>query len=44
MRSTPAPLRNARYVEPMAEQVIQLAYALGMGGGVALKLIRSGAE
>lgn len=38
------PLQNARYVEPLAEQVIQQAYALGMGGGVGLKLIRSGAE
>jgi 8-hydroxy-5-deazaflavin:NADPH oxidoreductase len=34
------PLQNARYLEPLAEQMVQLAYALGMGTDQALKLIR----
>ncbi len=34
------PLQNARYVEPLAELCVQLAYALGMGTDQALKLIR----
>ena len=34
------PLRNARYIEPMTELLVQLAYALGMGTDQALKLIR----
>ncbi len=34
------PLRNARYLEPLAELCVQLAYALGMGTDQAFKLIR----
>jgi len=34
------PLRNARYVEPLAELCVQMAYALGMGTDQAMKLIR----
>jgi NADPH-dependent F420 reductase len=34
------PLQNARYLEPLAEHMVQLAYALGMGTDQALKLIR----
>lgn len=34
------PLRNARYVEPLAELCVQLAYALGMGTDQAMKLVR----
>jgi predicted dinucleotide-binding enzyme len=33
-------LRNARYVEPAAELVIQLAYAQGLGPEIALTLLR----
>jgi predicted dinucleotide-binding enzyme len=34
------PLRNARYTEPLAGLLIQLAYVQGMGSGVALGLLR----
>ena len=34
------PLQNARYLEPLAEHMVHLAYALGMGTDQALKLIR----
>jgi 8-hydroxy-5-deazaflavin:NADPH oxidoreductase len=34
------PLMHARYIEPMTELVVQLAYELGMGTDQALKLIR----
>lgn len=34
------PLRNARYVEPLAELCVQMAYALGMGTDQAMKLVR----
>ncbi len=34
------PLKNARYVEPLAELCIQLAYGLRMGTDIAIKLIR----
>lgn len=34
------PLRNARYLEPFAELVIQLGIPLGMGTNVAFKLMR----
>jgi 8-hydroxy-5-deazaflavin:NADPH oxidoreductase len=34
------PLRNARYVEPAMMLLVQLAYAQGMGGAIALKLLR----
>ncbi len=34
------PLKNARYVEPLAELCVQMAYALGMGTDQAFKLIR----
>jgi 8-hydroxy-5-deazaflavin:NADPH oxidoreductase len=34
------PLQNARYLEPLAERMVQLAYARGMGTDQALKLIR----
>jgi predicted dinucleotide-binding enzyme len=35
------PLRNARYLEPMAELCVQLAFAQGMGTRMALRLVRS---
>jgi 8-hydroxy-5-deazaflavin:NADPH oxidoreductase len=34
------PLRNARYVEPLAELMVQLAYFQGLGGGIAVGLLR----
>lgn len=34
------PLLHARYIEPMTELVVQLAYGLGMGTDQALTLIR----
>jgi NADPH-dependent F420 reductase len=34
------PLRNARYLEPLAELFIQLAYTQGMGPEMAFKLLR----
>ncbi|MFQ6111122.1 MAG: NADPH-dependent F420 reductase, partial [Nitrospinota bacterium] len=34
------PLTNARYIEPVAELMVQLAHFLGMGTDIALKLIR----
>jgi predicted dinucleotide-binding enzyme len=34
------PLQSAHYLEPLAEQVVHLAYALGMGTDQALKLLR----
>lgn len=34
------PLRNARYVEPTAQLLIQLGYGLGMGTDMYLKLVR----
>ncbi len=34
------PLRNARYIEPLGELCVQLAYAMGMGTDQAMKLIR----
>lgn len=34
------PLRNARYLEPFAELVIQLGISLGMGTDIALNLMR----
>ena len=34
------PLQNARYLEPLAEHMVHLAYARGMGTDQALKLIR----
>jgi hypothetical protein len=34
------PLQSARYLEPLAELCVQLAYAQGMGTDQALKLIR----
>ncbi len=34
------PLQNARYVEPLAELCVQLAYVEGMGTDQAMKLIR----
>ena len=34
------PLKNARYVEPLAELMIQMAYALGAGPMQAVKLMR----
>ena len=34
------PLRNARYIEPAMMLLVQLAYAQGMGGAIALKLLR----
>lgn len=34
------PLQNARYIEPLAELCVQMAYALGMGTDQAMKLIR----
>ncbi len=34
------PLKNARYVEPLAELMIQMAYALGTGPMQAVKLMR----
>jgi NADPH-dependent F420 reductase len=33
-------LRNARYLEPIAEQMVQFAYVIGMGTDQALKIIR----
>jgi NADPH-dependent F420 reductase len=33
------PLQNARYLEPLAEHMVRLAYALGMGTDQALKLL-----
>ncbi len=33
------PLKNARYIEPLAELCIQLAYGLRMGTDIAIKLI-----
>lgn len=35
------PLANARYIEPAIELLIQLAYGLGMGDGIALTLVRA---
>lgn len=35
------PLLNARYIEPLAEILIQLAYFRGAGTGIALALMRS---
>jgi hypothetical protein len=35
------PLRNARYLEPLAELCVQLAFAQGMGTRMALRLVRS---
>jgi NADPH-dependent F420 reductase len=34
------PLQNARYLEPIAEQMVQFAYVIGMGTDQALKIIR----
>ncbi len=34
------PLKNARYLEPMAELFIQLAYSQGMGAEMAFKLLK----
>ena len=34
------PLRNARYLEPLAELVIQLGIPLGMGTNIAFKLMQ----
>jgi predicted dinucleotide-binding enzyme len=34
------PLKNARYLEPMAELFIQLAYSQGMNAEMAFKLLR----
>ncbi|MET9291228.1 NADPH-dependent F420 reductase [Streptomyces sp. NPDC003077] len=34
------PLSNARYTEPVAELLIQLAYGSGMGTGIGLGLLR----
>ena len=34
------PLRNARYLEPFAELVIQLGIPLGMGTNIAFKLMQ----
>ncbi len=34
------PLQNARYIEPMTELLVQLAYAQGMGDNQALKIMR----
>jgi NADPH-dependent F420 reductase len=33
-------LQNARYLEPIAEQMVQFAYVIGMGTDQALKIIR----
>jgi hypothetical protein len=33
------PLRNARLLEPMGYQNIQLGYTLGMGAEIGLKLV-----
>jgi NADPH-dependent F420 reductase len=35
------PLRNARYLEPLAELVIQLAYVQGVGNKMSLGLLRA---
>lgn len=34
------PLKNARYLEPLAMLMIQLGYGQGMGTGIALNLIK----
>ncbi|MGH9765221.1 MAG: NADPH-dependent F420 reductase, partial [Blastocatellia bacterium] len=34
------PLRNARYLEPLAELVVQLGIPLGMGTDVTFKLMQ----
>jgi hypothetical protein len=34
------PLKNARYLEPLAGLMIQMAYSLGMGTNQAIKLLR----
>jgi NADPH-dependent F420 reductase len=34
------PLKNARYIEPLAGLVIQLGYGMGMGTNLAMTLIR----
>ncbi|MFN7152906.1 MAG: NADPH-dependent F420 reductase [Acidovorax sp.] len=36
------PLSNARYLEPMAEFMIQLGYGLGHGGEIGFKLVKAG--
>jgi len=33
-------LQNARYLEPIAEQMVQFAYVIGMGTDQAIKIIR----
>ncbi|MFT3691204.1 NADPH-dependent F420 reductase [Paenirhodobacter sp.] len=35
-------LQNARYLEPMTEQLIQFGYGLGMGDRIGLALVRAG--
>lgn len=35
------PLRNARYLEPMAEMMIQLGYGLGHGAEIGFALIKA---
>lgn len=34
------PLLNARYIEPLAELLVQLAYFQGLGNGIAVGLVR----
>jgi len=34
------PLRSARYLEPMAMQLINLGYVLGMGTKIGYKLVK----
>ncbi len=34
------PLKNARYLEALTELLVQLAYGLGMGTDIAIKLLR----
>jgi predicted dinucleotide-binding enzyme len=36
------PLQSARYLEPMGMLMIALAYRLGMGNNMGLRLIREG--
>jgi predicted dinucleotide-binding enzyme len=38
------PLRNARLLEPMAALVLQLAYVLGLGSEVALRVVGQAAD
>jgi hypothetical protein len=34
------PLKNARYLEPMATLIIDLGYVLGMGTNIGYKLVK----